>query len=119
MAQKFLATKRLALNFLGEAWNECYIDLIPYGAKELKAAIEAEDRAADATISEVKRSIGAIERKIEELKSAFVAGKGVTAAGIIDLKAEDLEHLPVEVFTKANNVLLGPVDPNSQAPSTN
>lgn len=52
---------------------------------------------------------------INILKDHFVDGKGVTDEGIVDMTADDIELMPVEIIPKIVQLLKGDIDPKSLA----
>ena len=117
MSRKFLVRKRLALSFLGEGWQECYIDYAPINPNELKAILEHPiDGSEDPTPEMALRNI---ERTEDMIYRAFRDGRGLTDEGVIELRAEDIRDLPMEVTTRLSTLIMGTVDPNSETPSTN
>lgn len=113
--RRFVVKKRLDLDFFGEDWKDCFIDFTPITYTEANSLKALRDVDAK-TLDEAKREELA-QQTVDMLKSHFVAGKGYTEDGVVDLTADDLTELPVEIITKAIVILRGNIDPNLAAAS--
>lgn len=99
MAKDFIIKKRLPLDFLGAEWAECFIDFRPFSIREVT------------TISDLKADDPNATRKILDLlKTRFEGGKGYNGQ-LVDLEADDIEDLPVEVLSRAVSFLIALPDP--------
>ena len=108
MGNKFLVRRRLELNFLGEGWDQCFIEITPASPTELREILSRP--TSEETTPAV--ALSNMDDSSQRLKMAFVAGRGLTAEGIVDLTADDLDDLPLEVTKRLNNLILGEVSPN-------
>lgn len=94
--------KRIALDFMGEEWAECYLEFRAFTWGDV-AGIDTEglDNAKATT------------KLLETLKSAFLGGKGVDMQGeTVELAASDLDDLDLETLTTVTQRLTGQPDPN-------
>lgn len=116
--KKFDIRKELNLGFLGDAWKECKLVLRPVSIQEL-SQIVAEGRKIEKDVKDAAElSSQNVERMLRVITEHFVEGTGIVEGKIEKLAAEDLKALPVQVTSKAFDVVAGNVDPNSQKPST-
>ena len=115
MAHKFLVKKRMSLGFLGDGWQECYIEVAPFTPAELRVILDSpvpDDKTPQAA------SIN-LDQTTERLQNAFVSGRGLTDTGVVELTANDIVLMPLEVTTRLAKLVMGDIDPNSATPSTN
>lgn len=98
MAQLKPRVTRVALNFLGDGWQDCYLDF---------SSLRFADMDALATLTN-----GAAV--LDVLKGHFLSGKGVdTTDQVVDLSAEDIDQLDVQTVGKVVKALAGLDDPNA------
>lgn len=97
----FPIKKRLDLNDLGVEWAGCYID---YAGLTFKESRSFSANQFDEANPESDKNI---EFVLELLTSHFLAGKGYNGSAVVDLKATDLEELPVDVITRSVETLVG------------
>lgn len=108
--QRFVVRKKLSLDFFGDDWAECYINFTPVTYREANELTALKDVDATNLTDEQREQLAG--QTLDMLKDHFVDGKGYTEDGIVDLTAEDIEDLPVEIIAKAIVVLRGNIDPN-------
>lgn len=114
--RRFVVKKRLDLSFFGPDWAECYIDFTPITYTEANKLSALRDVDAK-KLNDTEREKLANDT-ITMLKDHFVAGRGFAGdEGVVDLEADDLTELPVEIMTKAIVVLRGELDPKLPAAS--
>ena len=102
---KFLLEKSFSLDFLGDKWKEEKAHII-FNAFTIKDIKEKLPRLTSIDEGDTKSVESGITAMIELLQEKFISGVGVGGKGErIDIKAEDLEDLPVEVVSKAVNFL--------------
>ena len=97
-----LPIRRFSLSFLGEGWADCYIDFLSlaYSEINLVAGLKISKRPE---IEEVQKANKAI---MTLLQDKFVEGIAIDAKEKeCQLKAKDLESLPIEAFVKAIDFL--------------
>ena len=95
-------TKRVPLDFMGEGWQECFV--------ELRYLSWAESKAIDAQVQE--SGADAIEAEIVAIQRVFVAGKGLSAKDeVIELTKEHLASLDLEAIHTLYRAVLGIPDP--------
>ncbi len=95
--------KRVSLAFMGEGWQEAYVDF-----KALRWADVAE--LADENVA----GRDAITKLTGVLKRQFVAGRALGEDDqLFDLDSDDLAELDLEALTKVSQELGGAPDPNA------
>lgn len=94
--------KTFKLDFL-EGWGDgCYIKFRPPAAREAKdIAIFSFNKDNPQEMKD------AWERALKVLKEKFVEGKGLKDGAIVDITADELEELPIDVIDKCFGFLLG------------
>ena len=107
---KFKIIKRFSLEFLGEEWVECYINLKPLSIADVKSKLPVI-----AKLQEDGSDIAAgVDLLLELLTDKFIDGKVVNSEGVVsDLLKEDLPELPVEVIGRAFSFLSSKESQNS------
>lgn len=112
--KKFKTVKRFSLKFLGDEWNDAYVDFERVSIADVQNVFpkfRAVDSKDDKQVSE------GIKNMVDFLKGKFVGGKGVVEKeGLIDLEVDDFENLPVEVLSRALGFLSEGVTPASPKP---
>lgn len=95
---KVKLTKRLDLSDLGKEWKDCYLEFRSPSYAEIRPiiGIDPETNQQEAT-----------EKVFSIIKKLFVKGKVLTDDGIEEIKADDLENLPVELINKSVELLVG------------
>ena len=99
---KFKIIKHFPLDFLGADWKDCYIDLKPLSIADVKGKLPEI-----AKLQEKDADVGSgIDLLLELLTDKFIGGKVIDETGaIVDLPAEALKDLPVEVIGRAFSFL--------------
>lgn len=109
--QRFVVRKRLSLDFFGDDWKDCYINFTPVTYREANELTALKDIDAKKLSDKEREKLA--EQTLNMLKDHFVDGKGYTGeAELVDLTADDIVDLPVEIISKAIVVLRGNIDPN-------
>ena len=108
---KFKVEKKFSLDFLGDAWKECYINFEVVSIKDIRdyfpkfKAVDGDN--PDTVVKSFNDILGFLSGK-------FISGKAVNTGGeTVDLEAKDLEDLPAEVLSKALSFLSQGVTPAS------
>lgn len=86
---------KLSLAYLGDGWEDCYINFTPVSigeAKKMRSGSQEESALFDAGI--------------ELIKSKFVSGKVLSGGKTVGIKAEDIEDMPVSVIEGAVELLV-------------
>ena len=86
--------KRVTLEFLGDEYNDSYLEFYALPIKEYKSLVEQIE-----AIGEDNQK--ATEAVIETLKKNFVAGKISVDGKLEDVDAEDIESLDIETILKS------------------
>ncbi len=103
MAKLKARTKRISLEFMGQEWNESYLEFRTLNwADAQKLQVEGmNDQAVNTTLQQL-------------LKDLFVSGKSVGADGqLVDVEADDLAELDLETIALVNRELAGAPSPNA------
>ena len=85
--------KRLGLSFLGEGWEDCYLDFRPALVREL-AELSALKPAEDADV------VDTINKGIKFLEGKFISGKAVKDGKVISIKKDSINDFPMDVLNK-------------------
>ncbi|MDP9370527.1 MAG: hypothetical protein M3Q03_20035 [Chloroflexota bacterium] len=95
--------KRVSLAFMGEGWQEAYVDF-----KALRWADVAELQGGQG------ENRNPVEILIEALRRNFSGGKGVDEDGsLFDLSADDLGDFDLDAINSIADELAGRPDPNA------
>lgn len=110
---KFKIVKHFPLDFLGEDWKECFIDLKPLTIADVKGKLPTI-----AKLQEKDSDVGAgVDLLLELLDDKFISGKVINEEGnLVDLPKEALGDLPVEVIGRAFSFLSSGEALNSKTP---
>ena len=111
---KFSISRKYSLDSLGEAWKDCYVEFSPVTIREVQSITDL----ATVDPKNMKSVAGATDSLIELLKKHFLVGKAIDDKGsMVDLKADDLIDLPVDVMGGMVGFLLGSSAKAEEAPS--
>jgi len=102
---KFLLKKKFSLAFLGKKWKEkdTYIVFNAFTIRDIKEKLPKLIAIDEDNTKSIESGITAM---LELLQEKFISGSGVDEKGEkVDIKAQDLEELPVEVISKAIDFL--------------
>lgn len=102
----FPVTKKLELDYLGEGWAGAYIN---FSGLSFKQARVFEKMTLDTENPENDKNLDLL---LETLGEHLLSGKAWNGTELVDLKAEDLSDLPVEVLTKAIGLITAGPDAN-------
>lgn len=99
---KFKIVKKFPLDFLGDEWKECFINLKPLSIQDVKGKLPTI-----AKLQEKDADVGAgVDLLLELLTDKFISGKVIDETGaVVDLPKEALGDLPVEVIGRAFSFL--------------
>lgn len=101
---KFAITKKVSLDFLGEAWKDCSLEFTAFTLRDLKEKFPAITATADT--KDVKALTLGMENTISLLEDHFIKGTGINEKGeVVEISKEDIIDLPAEVITKAFSFL--------------
>jgi hypothetical protein len=99
----FPVTKTLKLDYLGQGWEDAYLNLSGLSFKEMRifakmgAEFDKENPESDKNL----------DLTVELIEDHFIGGKAWNGSELVDLKKEDIPDLPVEVLTRAIQLLAG------------
>lgn len=113
--KRFIVRKRLSLDFFGEDWQDCFIEFTPITYKEANELANLGETNAENLSNEQREKLA--KQTLQLLKDHFISGKGYTEAGVVELEADDIEQMPVEIIGKAIGQLRGEIDPKLAAGS--
>lgn len=107
MSSKFPVEKRLDLGFLGGNWTgaELVLSGLTFAQTKDLTNVGVKDNQNEAEAN--------AEFVIKFLGDHFLRGKAWNGSALVDLTAEDIGDLPVEVCNKAVELLAGTPDPKS------
>lgn len=103
--------KRVSLDFIGDGWQDCYVDLRYFRWGEYKQFIEMEKAHGD----------DVFDAMVEKIQLVFVSGQVLEDGKPVPLTKEQVAEFDTETLKVLNNVALGYVDPkesSASAPST-
>lgn len=92
-------TKKVSLDFIGDAWKDCYVEMRYVTWSDSKAMIAADDKE------------DFIEGMIDRIRRVFVGGRVLDNGQPVELTSEGLEDFDIEALKKLNSAALGFVDP--------
>lgn len=99
---KFKIVRKYPLAFLGEGWEECYLQFRPFTIAEIDTELTG---LATTDTKDAKSIASATKTTVKLLKDHFVGGRALTDEGLVDVKPEDLVEMPAEVLGGALNFL--------------
>jgi hypothetical protein len=93
---KFDIKVKLNLDFLGDGWDQCYINYSPITIGDAKKfrSLSPDDPES-------------LDKGIALLKDLFLDGKGLSGGKLVDFQAEDIEQLPLTVINKSIELMVG------------
>lgn len=94
-------TKRVSLDFLGEGWTDCYVEMRYLTWADSKRFIEAETKAGDDWV-------GAMVAKVQHV---FVSGQVLDNGTVVDMSKDTIAEFDLEALKVLNNAALGFTDP--------
>lgn len=112
---KFNISRKFSLDSLGEAWKDCYVEFSPVTIREVQDITEL----AKIDPKDTKSVAGATGTVVDLLKKHFLGGKAIGDKGeVVDIAADDLIDLPVDVMGGMVAFLLGSSAKAEGTPST-
>lgn len=109
MAEFLGIIKRVDLSYLGPEYKETYLRF--YGLTVADLDEIGSIGTYEGGVAETKKIVEDTKKLIEVLKKKFVDGKVLDPGmALVDLKAEDLGKLPVEILMKVMETLSGGPD---------
>lgn len=106
----FVVKKTLKLDFLGDGWQDAYLEFSGLTFKESRGFSE---KKFDENNPESAENL---EFVITLLKTHFLGGKGWNGSELVDITTDDLEDLPVDAISKSVEALVGgTADPLAQS----
>lgn len=94
-------TKRVSLDFLGEGWSECFVELRYMRWSDYKRIEEIDAKHQDDFVATM----------LERIRSVFVTGQVLEDGKPVELTSQMLEEFDVAALTILNNAALGYTDP--------
>lgn len=102
MARLKARTKKISLGFMGEAWNESYLEFRALTWADAQK-LQVEDMTDQAAMTALQ----------ELLQHLFVAGRSLDAQDqLVELTKEDLAELDIETIAQVTKELAGAPSPN-------
>jgi hypothetical protein len=104
---KFIVKKHIALGFLGEGWEEAYVDFSPFTFKDNDTIIHLRKLAttqAKMEDSEIKQASTDI---MEILADKFIGGMGYNGKELEPITKDNLNELPMEIIVHILQTLQG------------
>lgn len=95
---KFVLSRTLKLDEFGDEWKDCYIKL-----KE-PTLNEVQKISNEVVNANTEKQVEAVKVVLE---SSFIEGKAFNGKEIVDLKKTDLSDLPISIYMKLSDFLLG------------
>lgn len=99
--------KRVSLDFLGSDYKESYIEVSSVPMKDLRKLVNKSEELQE------KDSSGALDFVIEEVTKRFISGSVFENGSQVEVKKENLEDFPAEVFITIFEQVTGTVSKNS------
>ena len=96
---KFDITKKVPLEY--EGWEDCYIELSLPSIGDLKG-MSTDEKTPDSE---------KLEKALEALSKLFKKGFAVSSGERVEIKAEDLKDLPIDVLTTCFKAISGDISP--------
>lgn len=102
----FVVKKHLKLDFLGEGWEQAYLDFSGLTFKEVREFSKVQ---VDTDNPDNEKNL---DLTVTLLENHFLRGTAFDGQKQVDVKKEDLGDLPVDALTKAVQLLVGSTDQN-------
>lgn len=96
---KFDLTKKVKFDY--EGWDECYIEFTLPSFQDIK------------NISQDVPDDKKLESGLEVITGLFRGGCALSEGKKVDLKAEDIKDLPIEMVVKCFQAVTGEIDPKA------
>lgn len=94
----FQVKKKIDLQFLGEGWNDCYVNVSPLSWEEDSEMTKIRARVANI---ETEEQAEAEKKKMTQiLVEHFIDGKGWDGTKQVDITKKNVTKLPTEAITK-------------------
>jgi hypothetical protein len=100
-------TKKVSLEFMGEGWKDCYVELRYYKWADYKRFIEIEQEQKD----------DFVEAIVQKVKHVFVSGQVLDNGKSAPLAVDAIGDFDVETLKVLNNAALGYLDPKESSAS--
>jgi hypothetical protein len=94
-------TKKVSLDFMGDGWAECYVEMRYLTWADSKKMVDAETEAGDDWV-------GAMVAKVSHV---FVSGKVLSNGEVVELTKDGIAEFDLEALKVLNNAALGFTDP--------
>lgn len=85
--------KKLDLSYLGEDWNDCYLEFVAFTVSQAQKYSKTDD-------SEI------VDVSLDLLAENFTSGKVRSKSKTVPMKATDIGSLPLEIVQAAVTLLL-------------
>ncbi len=89
---------KLNMGFLGEAWKECEIVFSPVSIAESRKMLD---------VSKDPKEM--FDASLSLIKAKFTRGTVLSDGKVVEIKVDDIEHLPISVIDKAVSVLVSEI----------
>lgn len=106
----FPVQKRVDLSFLGAEWQGAELVFSGLTFKETRELAGQDFSVDENDPTSANKSMTFV---VKFLTDHFLSGKGYNGEGLVPIKKEDLEDLPVEAINKSVELVTGQVDPKS------
>jgi hypothetical protein len=100
-------TKRVSLDFIGDGWQDCFVELRYFRWADYKRFVEMEKAHGDEVF----------DAMIEKIQSVFVSGQVLDGGKPVALTREQIADFDTETLKVLNNVALGYLDPKESSAS--
>lgn len=115
---KFVIKKKIDLSHYGEDWKDSYLIFKSLSYKDslsLSDFKKDEDKLKSGDSETIQRTSSTM---MELLQKNFVSGKAPGEDGLVDISAQDLPEMPVEILHLViEQFSRGKLDPKVEAPS--
>lgn len=96
-------TKRVSLDFIGEGWKDCFVELRYMKWGDYKRFSEIEEKTQ--SDEEFFNSL------VEKIRHLFVSGQVLEGGKPVSLTSEMIGEFDVDALKALNNIALGYTDP--------
>lgn len=103
----FKVRKEIKLSFMGTGWEEAYVAFSPFTFGDngkVLGLYQLAQKQKEMKVSEAKQASDEI---ISILKDKFIDGKGYDGEKLVDVTAENLQDLPMELIVHILQTLQG------------
>lgn len=103
----FVVKKKISLDFLGEDWKECYLEMTPFTFADNDKILRIQKLSLQQVNMTAEEAQHASTEILNLVADKLISGKGYNGESLIPITRENLSDLPIEVIVHALKELQG------------